>query len=195
MKPIILIASFFVCVTGLLQSATLIFESSLSAPLESGGSLSSGNFFLKVSGDSAEFQIWSGEIADLDFEIQSSDGSIFTRILGDRRSVILSGCDLLPRNPFLPFDPTGFLPLPPISCDALKSYQVYEGFISDPVFIQSIVSGNEFSVSFDIADTWTSSPATGTLNQVPEPSSLVLVTLALFPILRRNRNCRTYREM
>ena len=190
MKPLTLFASFFACATGLVESATLIFESSLYAPLESGGSLSSGYFFLRVSGDSAEYQLWSGEIDDLDFGLQSSGGQLFSGILGESRAITLEGCDLTPRNPFLPFDPTEFVPFPPVSCDALKNYQVYEGVISDPYFIQSIISGDEFSVSFDIADRWTSSPARGTLTQIPEPSSLPLLALSLLPTLRRNRHGR-----
>jgi hypothetical protein len=187
MKTLCLIATLSLLSSSCLYSATLIFESDLYAPLDSGGSLISGKFFLKVSGDSAEYQIWSGEIDDIDFDIESAAGGSFSQLLGNSQTVTLGGCDLTPRNPFLPFDLLDLLPFPPVSCDALKHFQVYEGVIDDPAFIQSITSGDQFSVSFDIGGTRTSSPATGSLIQVPEPSSVLLASLSALSLFRRNR--------
>lgn len=99
----------------------------------------------------------------------------------------MSGCNLTPRNPFLPFGPSEVLILPPVTCTAFKDFQVYEGVISDPSFIALISSGDDLSVSYNIVDTFSSSLASGRLNQVPEPSSLGLISLAMILIIRRNR--------
>jgi hypothetical protein len=187
MKTPYLIVTLSLFASSCLYSATLIFETDLHAPLDGGGFLSSGKFFLKVSGDSAEYQIWSGEIDDINFEIESSAGAVFSQLLGDSETVTLYGCDLTPDNPFLPSAPPVVSFDPVRSCAALKNYEVYEGVISDPEFIRSIVAGSEFSVSIDIQDTWTSSPAEGKLIQVPEPSAVLLASLALIPLFRRIR--------
>ncbi|MGJ8697888.1 MAG: hypothetical protein ACSHYF_16340 [Verrucomicrobiaceae bacterium] len=166
-------------------SAAVVYQTTFLSPLPGGSSLHCGKFFMEVTDTTARYQIWSGEIGGTSFSIQSPAHEPHTQLLGTANLITLHGCDLDPQNPYLPLSIN--LPLNGYQCDALKTYRVYEGEITNTKLLQDLQTGSNFTIGITLNSSWSSAPASGLLTQIPEPSSASLLILISLTALKRHR--------
>lgn len=156
------------CCTSLAQG---IFEAPLSVGLGGSASLIAGIGYFRVAGVSVDYCLafydlsassLSPVIATTSFE------STFTTGIGE--VITVTGCELLPPNPYLPSRPPG-----PITCPALIDWAWYSGSFTLPggQAAELFSGGGILRVPSGLGEAY------GVLAAVPEPHSVILLACGL----------------
>lgn len=162
--------------------AATIFEGTLLLTFEGGASLGGGNIYLRVDGDSLDYTVWSNPGSQLDAPLQilGEDGFAATYNLSFDSAISLHGCDLSPRNPYLPLTPEEIAGIGnPVTCDALRMWNRWSGVLIAPDLAEELTSSSPHYAVFG--------GYRAELQQVPEPSASLLLSVGITIVVATRR--------